>query len=279
MYQSENVMIVDDALKRIDSVLALKPLPDATKPKTLNNHSVEMREVSFSYNGEKNAINGVSLKINSGETVAFVGPSGSGKTTLASLIPRFFDPQSGRVLIGGEDVRNIPKEQLMDTVSFVFQDSCLIKTTVEENVRMGRPEATHVEVLQALSAAQCMDIIEKLPQGVSTIIGSQGTYLSGGEQQRIVIARAILKDAPIVLLDEATAFLDVENETLIQEALSRLIRGKTVMVIAHRMRTVAGVDKIVVLSDGVVSEQGPPAELRKRDGIFSRMASLQGTGR
>jgi ATP-binding cassette subfamily B protein len=271
MYQSEDVMVVDDALKRIDSVLTLQPLAETTTPKHPDDCSVEMRGVRFSYDGEKNAIDDVSLKINAGERVAFVGPSGGGKTTLASLIPRFFDPQGGEVLIGGEDVRSIPKEQLMDTVSFVFQNSCLIKASLLENVRMGKPKATHAEILEALSAAQCEDMIEKLPQGVDTVLGSQGTYLSGGERQRIVIARAILKNAPILVLDEATAFADPDNEARIWQALSTLSKGKTVIMIAHRLSTVTDVDRIFVMENGRISEGGTLPELMGQNGLFRKM--------
>lgn len=217
MQMSENKMIVADALSRIDSV--------------------KLSDVHFSYYGKTEVIKGVSMDIKSGQTVALVGPSGGGKSTLASLMCRFFDVQSGSISIGGADVRAVPKEELMDTVSFVFQNSRLIKGSILDNVKLGRLEATEEEVLAALRAAQCMDIIEKFPDGIHTVIGTKGVYLSGGEQQRIAIARAFLKDAPIILLDEATASLDVENETLIQTALSRLVQNKTVLIIAHRMRS------------------------------------------
>ena len=192
---------------------------------------------------------------------------------------RFFDVGSGSIRIGGADVRDIAKEELMDTVSFVFQNSRLIKGSILDNVKLGRPDATEQEVLAALEAAQCTDILEKFPAGVHTVIGTEGVYLSGGERQRISIARAFLKDAPIILLDEATASLDVENETLIQMALSRLIRNKTVLIIAHRMRTVAGADKIVVLKDGVVAEQGAPGELYAKNGLYTHMVNLQTASR
>ena len=217
MQMSENKMIVADALSRIDSV--------------------KLSDVHFSYYGKTEVIKGVSMDIKSGQTVALVGPSGGGKSTLASLMCRFFDVQSGSISIGGADVRAVPKEELMDTVSFVFQNSRLIKGSILDNVKLGRLEATEEEVLAALRAAQCMDIIEKFPDGIHTVIGTKGVYLSGGEQQRIAIARAFLKDAPIILLDEATASLDVENETLIQTALSRLVQNKTVLIIAHRMHS------------------------------------------
>lgn len=271
MYQSENVMIVEDALKRIDSVLEMKPLAETITCKHPRDCSVEVHSASYSYDGKNNAINNVSLKIEAGQTVAFVGPSGGGKTTLANLISRFFDPQSGKVLIGGVDVKDIPKEQLMNTVSFVFQNSSLIKTSILENVRMGRQGATRDEIMQALSAAQCTDIIEKLPNGMDTVIGSKGTYLSGGEQQRIVIARAILKNAPILVLDEATAFADPDNEIRVQEALSVLSKGKTVIMIAHRLSTVVNADWIYVLEKGKITESGTVQELRQHKGTFSKM--------
>lgn len=278
MYMSEEGMVIEDALQRIDSVLNAEPMKESASPKHPKNSSVELEAVYFDYNGKPNVISGLSLKIEDGQTVAFVGPSGGGKSTLASLISRFFDVKSGSIKIGGVDVKDISKEELMNTVSFVFQNSRLIKASVLDNVKMGKPNATEAEVKEALKAAQCMDIIEKLPNGVNTIIGSQGVYLSGGERQRISIARAFLKDAPIILLDEATASLDVENETAIQTALSRLITNKTVLVIAHRMRTVAGADKVVVLSNGVVAEQGTPYGLMNKNGIFKGMSDLQMQG-
>ena len=213
----------------------------------------------------------ISLTIPEGRTVAFVGPSGGGKTTLANLISRFFDPQSGMVKIGGVNVKDIPKEKLMNTVSFVFQNSRLIKASILENVRMGKPEATREEVLAALHHAQCDDILEKLPQGADTVIGTKGVYLSGGEQQRIAIARVMLKNAPIIILDEATAFADPDNESRVQAAFSKLSEGKTVIMIAHRLSTVTNVDQIFVIQDGQVAECGNSRELLAKDGIFSRM--------
>ena len=271
MFQSENAMIVDDALQRIDSVLGLKPLEVPGNPEHPKDASVQLDHVHFSYDGENQVIKDISLAIPVGRKVAFVGPSGGGKTTLANLICRFFDPQKGSVKIGGVDVKNIRKEELMDTVSFVFQNSRLIKASVLENVRMGRPDATREEVLAALGSAQCGDILEKLPQGADTVIGTKGVYLSGGEQQRIAIARAILKDAPIIILDEATAFADPDNETRVQAAFSKMAEGKTVIMIAHRLSTVTGADQIYVIQDGHVAESGDWEELLKKDGVFSRM--------
>lgn len=271
MFQSENAMIVDDALKRIDSVMELRPLPEPAEPKHPRNGSVELQNVSYSYDGEKNALENVSLFVQAGETVAFVGPSGGGKTTLANIISRFFDPQSGRVLIGGVDVKDIRKEELMENVSFVFQNSHLIKASILENVRMGRPEASREEILEALRAAQCMDIIEKLPRGADTVVGTKGVYLSGGEQQRIAIARAMLKNSPIIILDEATAFADPDNEARVQEAFSALSKGKTVLMIAHRLSTVADADRIYVLEDGRIAESGTCRELTERGGLFYKM--------
>lgn len=271
MFQSENAMIVDDALKRIDSVTELRPLPEPAEPKHPRNGSVELQNVSYSYDGEKNALENVSLFVQAGETVAFVGPSGGGKTTLANIISRFFDPQSGRVLIGGVDVKDIRKEELMENVSFVFQNSHLIKASVLENVRMGRPEASREEILEALRAAQCMDIIEKLPRGADTVVGTKGVYLSGGEQQRIAIARAMLKNSPIIILDEATAFADPDNEARVQEAFSALSKGKTVLMIAHRLSAVADADRIYVLEDGRIAESGTCRELTARGGLFYKM--------
>ena len=271
MFQSENAMIVDDALQRIDSVLNLDPLKETDHPQHPENGSVELQNVSFSYDGEKDVLKGVSLSIPAGRTVALVGPSGGGKTTLANLISRFFDPQSGVVKIGGVDVRSIPKEELMDTVAFVFQNSRLIKASILENVRMGKPDATREEILAALQNAQCDDIIEKLPNGVDTVIGTKGVYLSGGEQQRIAIARVMLKNAPVLILDEATAFADPDNETRVQAALANLSRGKTDITIAHQLSTVVGVDKIYVVKDGQIAESGSSRELLAQGGLFSRM--------
>ena len=271
MFMSENEMIVADALARIDSVLDLEPLEEAESPEQPADSSVELENVRFSYDGSKDVIKGISLRVEPGQTVAFVGPSGGGKSTLASLISRFFDPQSGSIRIGGTDIRQIEKEELMNTVSFVFQNSRLIKASIADNVRLGKPEATDEEVMEALKAAQCMDIIEKFPHGADTIIGTKGTYLSGGEQQRVAIARAVLKNTPVIILDEATAFADPDNEAQVQAAFSQLARGKTVIMIAHRLSTVAGADKIYVISDGKIAESGGREQLCEKNGLFAKM--------
>ncbi len=271
MFQSENAMIVDDALHRIDSVLKMAPLGEAKHPQSPQDGSVEVEHVRFSYDGQKDALKDISLSIPSGRTIAFVGPSGGGKTTLANVIARFFDPQEGTVKIGGADVREIPKKELMNTVSFVFQNSRLIKASILENVRMGKPGASREEVIKALENAQCGDIIAKLPRGVDTVIGTKGVYLSGGEQQRIAIARVMLKNAPVLILDEATAFADPDNESRVQAAFSRLSRGKTVIMIAHRLSTIAHVDQIYVLKDGEIVESGTSGELLAREGEFRKM--------
>lgn len=271
MYMSENNMIVADAIDRVDSVLDLSELSTSKNVQHPADGSVELENVSFSYDGSKNAVDNVSLKIAEGQTVAFVGPSGGGKSTLASIIARFFDPQSGSVRIGGADVKQIPKDELMNTVSFVFQNSRLIKGSILDNVRLSNPAASEAEVMAALKAAQCMDIIEKFPQGVNTVIGSEGIYLSGGEMQRIAIARAMLKNAPVLILDEATAFADPDNEVKVQQALGELARGKTVIMIAHRLSTVVNADRIFVLHDGKIVEDGKFEALKEKNGLFADM--------
>ena len=271
MYQSENAMIVADALQRVDTILDAEQLPETVNGKKPSDSSVEFRNVSYSYDGEKNAVENISLNIPSGSTVAFVGPSGSGKSTMANLISRFFDVSEGQVLVGGVDVRNIKKEILMDNVSFVFQNSHLIKGTILDNVRMARPQASKEEVMNALEKSQCMDIVKKLPNGVDTVVGTNGIYLSGGEQQRIAIARVMLKNAPVVILDEATAFADPDNEVMVQKAFSELAKNRTVIMIAHRLSTVAGADRIYVLKDGKIEEYGKYYELINNGGMFSKM--------
>ena len=271
MYMSENELVVADALARVDSVLDAEPVPENDHPRHPKDASVSLKDVHFSYDGKTDVIKGVSLKIQPGQTVAFVGPSGGGKSTLANLICRFFDVQSGSVRVGEADVRDIPKEELMDTISFVFQNSRLLKGSILDNVRLGRAQATEAEVLAALKAAQCMDIVEKFPEGIHTVIGTKGVYLSGGEQQRIAIARAMLKNAPILLLDEATAFADPDNEARVQAAFAQLAKGKTVIMIAHRLSTVANADCIYVVQDGQIAESGTKDELCAQNGLFARM--------
>lgn len=271
MYMNENEMMVKDAIDRIDSVLNMESLTDPAKPSHPADNSVELHGVTFSYDGTKNALSDISLKISTCQTAAFVGPSGGGKSTLASIVARFFDPQQGKVLVGGVDVKDIGKEELMNTVSFVFQNSKLIKASILDNVRLGKPNATEAEVMQALKAAQCMDIIEKFPNGVNTMIGSEGVYLSGGEVQRIAIARAVLKNSPIIILDEATAFADPDNEAKVQAAFNELARGKTVIMIAHRLSTVVNADRIFVLREGKLAENGTFDELLKNGGTFANM--------
>ena len=271
MYMSENKMIVADALSRIDSVLDAEPMTTGAEPRRPKDSSLEFKNVHFSYDGKTDVISSVSLSVKPRQTLAFVGPSGGGKSTLASLACRFFDVGSGSVSIGGVDVRDIPKAELMDTVSFVFQNSRLLKGSILDNVKLGRPDATEDEVLSALKAAQCMDIIEKLPDGIHTEIGSRGIYLSGGEQQRIAIARAMLKNAPILILDEATAFADPDNEASVQAAFAELAKGKTVIMIAHRLSTVADADCIYVVQDGRIAESGTKDALCAQNGLFAQM--------
>ena len=272
MFMSENGMIVQDAITRIDRVLESPSLSSSNAPKHPKDSSVALDHVTFSYDGVKNALEDISLSIGSGQTVAFVGPSGGGKSTLAALIARFFDPQSGKISIGGANVKDIDKSELMDTVSFVFQNSRLIKGSILDNVRMGKPNATDGEVLAALSAAQCMDIIEKFPDGVRTVIGSQGVYLSGGETQRLAIARAMLKNAPVLILDEATAFADPDNETKVQAAFNALAKRRTVIMIAHRLSTVVNADRIFVLKEGHLAESGSFTALSgQTDSLFGMM--------
>ena len=272
MFMSENNMIVSDALQRIDGILAIKPLPEPSAPQTPKDNSVTFENVTFAYEGaDRNAIDGITLDVKAGETVALVGPSGGGKTTAAGLVARFWDTASGAVKVGGVNVRDIDRQTLNDTVAYVFQDSKLLKTSIFENVRMGRPSATREEVLAALHNAQCDDILNKFPHGVDTVIGSKGVYLSGGEQQRIAIARVMLKNAPVLVLDEATAFADPENEAAVHRAFERLAEGRTVIMIAHRLTTVQNADKIYVLKDGKIAEEGTHAQLMSEKGIYSNM--------
>ena len=272
MYSSENKMLVEDALKRVDGILEREPLEQAKEPKMPKDASIVFENVSFRYkDGITDALHGVNLKIEPGEHVAFVGPSGGGKTTLASLIARFFDVTEGKLVVGGVNVKEIADEKLMETVSFVFQDSKLLKMSIYDNIRMGKKDATKEQVLHALKEAQCMDIIEKMPQGIDTVIGTRGTYVSGGEAQRLSIARAMLKDAPILILDEATAFADPDNEVKVQEAFSRLSKGKTVIMVAHRLSSVTNADCICVLKDGEIVETGNHESLTKQNGIYAHM--------
>ena len=272
MFMSENNMIVSDALQRIDGILAIKPLPEPSAPQTPKDNSVTFENVTFAYEGaDRNAIDGITLDVKAGETVALVGPSGGGKTTAAGLVARFWDTASGAVKVGGVNVKDIDRQTLNDTVAYVFQDSKLLKTSIFENVRMGRPSATREEVLAALHNAQCDDILNKFPHGVDTVIGSKGVYLSGGEQQRIAIARVMLKNAPVLVLDEATAFADPENEAAVQRAFERLANGRTVIMIAHRLTTVQNADKIYVLKDGKIAEEGTHVQLMSEKGIYSDM--------
>ena len=272
MFAASGMMLASTALGRISEVMSAPVLKITDNPQVPKDNSVEFRDVSFTYAGaEIPAIDHVSFKVEPGQTVALVGPSGGGKTTAASLIPRFWDVSSGSVLVGGVDVRDADPHVLMDQVAFVFQNNRLFKTSILENVRASRPEATREEVQAALTAAQCDDILEKLPDGMDTVIGTEGTYLSGGEQQRVALARAILKDAPIVVLDEATAFADPENEAMIQKAFVTLTKGRTVIMIAHRLSTVVGADKIIVLDNGKVSEEGTHTELVQANGLYARM--------
>lgn len=272
MYMEEETMTVKDAIQRFDSVLCVQPLAEPVNPKRPADDSITLEHVTFRYRADaKPALDDVSLSIPSGQTVALVGASGSGKSTIAGLISRFWDVESGSVKIGGVDVREIAHETQMDTVSYVFQDSHLLKMTIAENVRLARPAASDEEVMAALHAAQCDDILAKLPDGVHTMIGTKGVYLSGGEQQRIAIARAILKNAPIVVLDEATAFADPENEVLVQKALEELAVNKTVVLIAHRLTTVQNADCIYVMERGKICESGTHAALLAQGGQYQTM--------
>ena len=271
-YAGEQEMQVIDSIKRIDGILNIRPLSETDQEKQPKDYSVELKNIRYRYpDAEKDAVHDLSLSIPSGQHVAFVGPSGGGKTTTAALIARFFDVQEGAIEIGGVNVKDIPQSALMKMVSFVFQDNKLLKGTVLDNVRLAKPEATDAEVMEALKKAQCMDIIKKLPDGIHTVIGTKGTYLSGGEQQRIAIARAVLKNAPILILDEATAFADPDNEAMVQKAFEELSVGKTLIMIAHRLTTVADADRIFVLKDGTCAEAGSHKELMEQNGLYKEM--------
>ena len=271
-YAGESQMIVEDALKRMDEIIDVLELPEGNSSEKIKDASVSLENVTFSYDDSKtNAVDGINLDIKAGEHIAFVGPSGGGKTTLASLIARFWDVTEGSIKIGGTDVKNIENDKLMNLVSYVFQDSRLLKTSILENVRMGRPDASDSEVMDALKKAQCSDIIDKLPQGINTVIGSKGTYVSGGEMQRISIARAFLKNSPILILDEATAFADPDNEKKVQLAFENLSKDKTVIMIAHRLSTVTNADCIYVLKDGKIAEADTHEKLVGAGGVYTHM--------
>nr|WP_321430877.1 ABC transporter ATP-binding protein [uncultured Methanolobus sp.] len=272
MYLNQALGQATEAVNRIDELTDVELLPMASNPKAITNHEISFRDVSFSYPGsEQKAIDDISFTIPEGKTFALVGASGSGKTTIARLVPRFWDVDTGQITIGGNNVKDIAPMDLMQHVSFVFQNTRLFKTSLLENIRYGNDRARPEAIENAVKSAQCREIIDKLPDGLDTKIGAEGTYLSGGEQQRIALARAILKDAPIVVLDEATAFADPENEHLIQKALGKLTTGKTVLMIAHRLTSVMDVDSILVVNKGKIAEQGTHSELMDKQGIYAGM--------
>lgn len=272
MFASSGIMLASTALSRIDLVMKAPTLEKCVNLKEPEDNSVVFKDVSFTYTGSSTpALSHISFRVEPGQTVALVGPSGGGKTTAASLIPRFWDVDEGVVAVGNVSVKEIDQHVLMEQVAFVFQNTKLFKTSILENVKIANPNASDDDVMQALKAARCEDIIEKLPNGVNTIIGNEGTYLSGGEQQRIALARAILKNAPIVVLDEATAFADPENEVLIQKALSVLCKDRTVIMIAHRLSTVVNADRIIVLEEGHIIEEGTHKELLDKNGLYHKM--------
>lgn len=272
MYLNQALGQAKEAIDRVENLTKDVSLPTTASPKSIKDYSIELANVSFCYPGSNNkAVNNISLKIPKGKTIALVGASGSGKTTVARLIPRFWDVNEGEVLIGNTNVKDIAPEELMSNISFVFQNTRLFKTSLLENIMFGKPSASMDEVWRAVDMAQCREIINKLPEGLNTKIGTEGTYLSGGEQQRIVLARAILKNAPIVVLDEATAFADPENEHLIQQAFKKLTKGKTVLMIAHRLTSVTSADSIIVLDEGKISEQGNHKELLQMQGVYANM--------
>ena len=276
MFMSENSMKIEDAIARVNSIMDIQPLAEAENKKKPSGAFVEIRNVTYRYKEDANAaVRNLSLSADKDQIVALVGPSGSGKTTVAGLISRFFDAQEGSVLIGGVDVRDIGKDDLMNTVSYVFQDSKLLKRSIADNLRIAKPDATDAELMETLHAAQCDDIIERLPRGINAVLGSEGTYLSGGEQQRIAIARAILKKAPVVILDEATAFADPENEVLVQKAFTELTKHSTVIMIAHRLSTIRNADMIYVLDKGEVAEAGKHDELIGKNGLYKAILLSQ----
>ena len=272
MHLSQNLFLANEAVDRLEKLTATPPLPESSEPEKAAAFDVSLRNVSFRYEAaERDAVSHIDLDIPQGKTVALVGASGSGKTTIARLIPRFWDVREGSLRIGGVDVRHMDKATLMRNVSFVFQNTRLFKTSILENIRYGNPDATIEQVNRAVDLSQSREIIERLPQGLNTVIGAEGTYLSGGEQQRIVLARAILKDAPIVVLDEATAFADPENEHLIRQAFAHLTCGKTVLMIAHRLTTVQDADNIVVVDNGRIAEQGTHQQLMEQATLYYKM--------
>ena len=271
-YSGEAEMTLIDALKRVDRIMEIEPLAEGSNGQKPKDSGIELKDVSYRYkDATRDAVQKVSISIKPGEHIALVGPSGSGKTTIAELMVRFFDVTEGSIEIGGVNVKEMSSADLMDCISFVFQDSRLIKKSILDNVRLSKPEATEAEVMEALQKAQCMDIIEKLPKGIHTVIGEKGTYLSGGEQQRITIARAVLKDAPILILDEATAFADPDNEAKVQAAFEELAKNKTLIMIAHRLSTVVNADKIFVMDDGKCTESGTHEELMEQNGLYAKM--------
>ena len=271
-YAGESQMLVEDALNRMDSIMKVQPLPESKQTQIPSDASIDIENISFTYqDASTKAIDNLSMHIKSGEHVALVGPSGGGKTTVASLISRFWDVNEGSIKIGHVDVKDIEQKELMNQVSYVFQDSRLLKMSILENIRMSRPEASDEEVIQALKDAQCQDIIDKFPDGVHTVIGSKGVYVSGGESQRLSIARAFLKNAPILILDEATAFADPDNEVLVQKAFEKLSKNKTVVMIAHRLSTITNADCIYVLGNGHIVESGKHEELLETKGVYAHM--------
>lgn len=275
MYISESFTQIDGSVERMDEILRIPVLPEKSTAATIENYGIAFRNVSFSYEADSQvkALSHVSFFADQGKVTAIVGPSGGGKSTIASLISRFYDVTDGSIQIGGVDIRDIPLDALMDKVSFVFQDTFLFKQSILDNIRMGNPDATEEQVIAAAKAARCHEFIEQLPNGYQTVIGSTGVHLSGGERQRIAIARAIVKDAPIIVLDEATAFSDPENEYLIQKAFEKLIQNKTVVMIAHRLSTIRNADQILVMEKGCLIESGTHDELLKKDGKYAQMWS------
>ena len=273
MFLSEILMmdIKIERTKEIESLVVEEGLTEYS----LDGYDIEFKDVDFNYDDLKNVLTDINFTAKQGEVTALVGPSGGGKSTVSKLAARFWDPVSGEVNLGGQDLSKLDSEKLLENFSIVFQDVILFNTSILENIRVGKKDATDEEVIEAARLAECEEFVQKLPDGYNTVIGENGELLSGGQRQRISIARAMLKDANVILLDEATSFLDVENESKIQKALSELIKNKTVIIIAHRMRTIANADKIIVLDEGRISEQGSPEELLAQNGLFKKMVDLQ----